>query len=170
MGVVIGPVEVKTQVEKDDKRKQFFSFKATATKNTETTWLLKIPGTVNFQNGAFVEIDTNDRILYGGQMWNENGVLGDSVTVDVVDHDNVLGQGIDYVLGSFSEDESAITVSPETITKKSGFLIHPIYGLFIDSPRGSRVYGGTWLRVRYVSTGTVDDVTFHATIYWDKVI
>lgn len=103
--------------------------KATATKNSTTDIDFKVTGDAEY--------------VQGGQIIFENAAWGDYITAQVVDVDNVLGYG-------------AGTVLNEYIKKR---YLHPdLKHSELEVPYAGKVPQNCYLRIKYVSVGTVLDV------------
>lgn len=138
----------------------------TCAKTTSTSFMLKCPGSISFTQGFNTNL-ANDRLVFGGTAWGTNVVSGDYLKIDCVDHDNVLGLGVDYVLKAFYET-SSISKYPDTATITTGLYLHPtaLTQMVYDIP--SRLYGGTWLRFTYVSVGVDTDPKIFINLNWFK--
>lgn len=155
-----------------DRSKRWVGFSVTVNKNATTEFFIKCPGSMSYNAGPmFQNSMTNDRLVWGAEAWGENIVNGDYVQMDVVDHENILGAGIDYVLKSFCET-ATVSVYPSSGTNEvhliNGMYIHPTEPLRINNPIHSRLYGGMWLRFKYISVGTVNDPKIFVNLNWDK--
>lgn len=101
----------------------------TATKNTTTDLDFKVTGAKEY--------------VQGGQILFQDANWGDYITAQVVDVDNVLGYG-------------AGTVLNEYIKKR---YISPTMGHSeLEVPYAGLVPQNTYLRIKYISTGTSTDV------------
>lgn len=83
------------------------------------------------------------RLLNGGHMYADKAILNDYIVAQVVDVDDILGYGAGFV-------------AKEWITK--WYVIPNIYQR-IETPQAGEILAGLYLRLKYTSTGTVDDVT-----------
>lgn len=164
--------EVLTRLEKNDRSKRYIGFSATATKNASTSFFLKAPGSMSYSAGPLFQDNlTNDRLVFGGWAWGENVVNGDYLKIDAVDHENVLGLGVDAVLKSFNET-ATVSVYPDSgdnaVEKVNGIFLHPEQKTEIASPVPTILYGGIWLRITYVSVGTVTNPKIFVNLNWEK--
>ena len=91
---------------------------------------------------------TDDCFLTGGILRTKNSYFGDYANMQVVDKDNMLGYGANVVLNQF-------------VTK--WYMRSDAQEQFETSlPYPSKVLGGLYLRIVYVSVGVVDvDVTMN---------
>lgn len=155
-----------------DRSKRYVSFKATATKNTSTSFMIKAPGSMSVTGGQFQDNLTNDRLVFGGWAWGTDICPGDYIQLDAIDHDNVLGYGADFVLKTFNETatiQTYPTSGTNTVSVYNGILLHPDERTEISNTIPSRLYGGIWLRITYVSVGTITDPTLYVNINWEKL-
>lgn len=113
----------------------------TATKNSTTSIDFKV---------------TSDQIyVNGGQFLYKDAVWGDSIVAQVIDKDNVLGSGANVVLKTYiikryihpSENESAINL-----------------------PYVGSIPQNVYLRIKYVSTGAVLDVSVAVNYFFHKLL
>lgn len=102
----------------------------TATKNT-TTNLDYLVSEERFINGVRIIVDSH--------------VFGDSIGLQVVDVDNILGYGAGLVLDTFGE---SWYLDPTTSTQPDVEVSYP-----------AKISAGLYIRAVYTSTGTVDDVS-----------
>ena len=94
--------------------------------------------------GASTNIDyklLDDCFLSGGQLFVKNAKFGDSVTLQVVDKDNVLGFGAGVVLKQFITNYALRDDQEEQYNQ--------------DLPNVSKVIAGLYLRLIYNSVGTI---------------
>jgi hypothetical protein len=94
---------------------------------------------------------TTTKAVYGAQYFAQNSVMGDSVTFEVVDVDNLLGAGAGYVISKFVDKWYVI---PNT------FVDVPL-------PLASTIPAGLYIRVVYNSVGSQDVnmiVNFYMTV------
>lgn len=88
---------------------------------------------------------TDDSIFDGMTLDVLNSTLGDKVSFQIVDKDNILGYGANVVLKQFATD---IYITP-TLTRQ---VDH-------DSSYPAKIYAGLYLRIKYTSTSTVTTPT-----------
>lgn len=155
-----------------DRSKRFIGLRGVATKSATTRFMLKCPGSMSYTSGpSFQYSMTNDRLVFGGHAFGKNIVHGDYIQIDCVDHDNILGAGVDYLLKSFCET-SNISRYPDSGANEAiivpGLFLNPDGITEIANPIPSRLYGGMWLRFSYVSVGTDVDPEIFININWDK--
>ncbi len=83
---------------------------------------------------------TDDVLIDGGVLVVLNGVIGDKITFQVVDIDNIKGYGANTVLGQYKTD----------------WYINPQESVQLDftSRYPAKVFAGLYLRVVYTSTGS----------------
>lgn len=119
--VVTPPAEVTTQFEKNDKDLKLASAIQDVDALTGTaTVLLQVPGEPGSGDGRWVA---------GGEAWFESESIGDRVMVYIVDHDNILGQGADLVVKSYTDDDVAEANQGWRIPVKAGRVtVEPIGG------------------------------------------
>lgn len=97
---------------------------------------------------------TEDRYLNGVQMIVKNHVIGDKVQLKVIDIDNILGYGANVVLDQFGKDWFLAE------DKQDQGIIQLDYAAL--------VLNNLYIRMEYVSVGTVNDVLFHANLFLHK--
>lgn len=86
---------------------------------------------------------TDDVLITGGVFMTKDGVWGDSVVLQVVDIDNVLGYGANVTLNQFVA--WFLPNSPA-----AGTLIQ------LQVPYPAKIFAGLYLRMRFTSVGTTD--------------
>lgn len=96
--------------------------------------------------------------LNGGEYWTIGSVAGDTLQVDVVDHDNVLGFGVDTVL-----------ISPSYLTSWNILSSNNVKNLF-QVVYAAKPPSGVYLRFRYTANGTDADVNFYCNLFLHKGI
>ncbi len=87
-------------------------------------------------------IGTEARLLNGGHLYAQQGVVGDTITAQIVDVDNLLGQGANFVVKEWIKD----------------WYIIPDLLQHIRTPQAGEVPAGLYVRLKYKSTGTANDV------------
>lgn len=95
-------------------------------------------------NGAITDCDiplTDDCILEGGRMLATQITQGDKVTCQVIDKDNVLGMGANYVVKQFVTDWY---MAPGTTIQWDFSVTYPV-----------KLKGGLYVRVIYTSISEV---------------
>jgi hypothetical protein len=112
---------------------------ATCTKNTTTNVDYKL---------------TENRYLNGIQIIVKDHVIGDKVQLKVIDIDNILGYGANTVLDQFGKDWFMVE------DQQNQGIIQLAYAAL--------VLLNLYIRVEYVSVGTVTDVTFKANLFLHK--
>jgi hypothetical protein len=114
---------------------------ATATKNSATNHDYQIPvisyGGVNKQ-----------AVMNGIEFYAKDAEIGDKISFQIVDVNNILGYGAGTVLDEFGKDWY---VSPNTLNKIILYKANLIAGLFI--------------RMVYTSTGTTNDVKLFCNLF-----
>ena len=113
----------------------------TVTKNqlTNIDWL--IPQTAY--------LGTNKQSYMDGiEYLADKAVAGDYMKFQIVDVDNILGYGAGFVADEFGDDWGVMPNTPTTIRLYKAKLIPGLY-----------------IRIKYTSTGTTDDVTFVANLF-----
>lgn len=124
-------------------------FKQTTAEGVATV-LLKVPGTFN--------PDKPGRILAGGlAKWEGTAHPDDWVEVSAVDHDNMLQQGIDYVVSSY--------VDVDVPAENQGWYMLD-GSLEVEALAGyGRVPGQLWLKIVF-HTGNNREDTIRGNINW----
>jgi hypothetical protein len=107
------------------------AIKVTATKTSTTDHDFKVTGSATW--------------LTGGEIIYKNAVWGDYIEAQVIDIDNVLGLGVNTVLKQY-------------ITKK---YLHPdLKRIDLTLDYAGKIPQNTYLRLKYHSVGTTNDVDF----------
>lgn len=107
----------------------------TATASSTTTHDLQVPADIH---------------LFGGHYWVKDAALGDTLTFQVVDVDNILGGGAGAVVTEYITD---MPIPPWNHERD------------LDSPTHTYIPTGLYLRVTYVSTGGTN-VSLGVTYKW----
>lgn len=113
-----------TQYSSKDLNADFQGFKFTATAGVTTTGDYKI---------------LNDSLIDGAVVLVKNSALGDKVTLQVIDIDNIIGYGANVVLGQY--------VTNWYINPDSTFQVD------LKSAYPAKILAGLYLRVSYTSVG-----------------
>jgi hypothetical protein len=113
--------------------------KGTATKNTVTDFDYKMP---------------EDRYINGTETFLQNQEWDDSIKLQVIDIDNILGYGANFVLDEFGKDWNIATD-----TERQGPYILPYPAL---------VYKDLYVRMKYDATGITNDVKFKINLFLHK--
>lgn len=113
-----------SQYSSKDLNADYQGFKFTATANSVSTGDFKI---------------LNDSLIDGGVVFAKNTAMGDKVTLQVVDVDNVMGYGANVVLGQY--------VTNWYINPDSTFQVD------FKSAYPAKIFTGLYLRVLYTSVG-----------------
>lgn len=104
--------QVQTQFEAINKTLKLFSASGTVGGDGTVTILAQIPGTPGGTDGRWIS---------SGEAFFDITTPGDKVTgVWVVDHDNLLGGGVDAVVGSYTDDAAP--------TDNQGWFLPPVRG------------------------------------------
>lgn len=84
----------------------------------------------------------DDMLIDGGVLITIGAALGDSITCQVIDKDNIFGYGYDTVLGQYITD----------------WYMNPNSSLQVDftNTYPAKLYAGLYLRILYTSVGTSD--------------
>jgi len=117
-------------------------FKGTATKTTTT----------NIDYAIGVE----DRYINGIKLLANNGVMGDKVNLMVVDKDNLLGYGAGLVVKQFGFNWN---IDPSVVNQGAEIFNYL-----------ARIPAGFYVRVSYVSVGTVNDVDVAVNLYLHRKV
>jgi hypothetical protein len=112
-----------------DLNANFRGNKFVATKNTTTNNDMQI---------------TDDCLIDGAVLIVLGGVIGDKITAQVIDKDNIFGYGANTVLGQYVTD----------------WYINPqeSFQLDFNSTYPAKLFTGLYLRIVYTSIGTENDV------------
>lgn len=106
-------------------------------------------------NDYFYKI-TKSYYLNGGEYWTSGTVAGDTLQLDVVDHDNLLGRGVDFVLTSpsYMVDWNLLPQDNARTLFKTNYAAKPPAGMY--------------LRFRYTAVGQNNDVTMFCNLFFHK--
>ena len=99
---------------------------------------------------SFEQVLSASVLLQGGYFWVKNPALGDTVSLDVVDVDDILGGGAGAVVSPY------VTNMPVVPWDHQGEL---------ESPTAGLIPAGLYLRITYTSTGA-DVVDLGVTYRW----
>lgn len=94
--------------------------------------------------------------LNGGEYWTVGATAGDTLQVDLVDHDNVLGFGKDFVL-----------VKPSYLSAWNIVPLDNAHMLF-QTVYAAKPPAGVYLRFRYTATGLTQDVKMYCNLFLHK--
>jgi len=111
------------------------SFSGTATKNTTTSFDYQLDET---------------RMIYGAEMVYENSCFGDFIEMMLVDVDNILGYGNDFVVATW--------------IKKWFVPMNQNYWV-VKSDMTSSIPAGLYVRLKYTSTGNTQDVNLGVNLF-----
>lgn len=111
----------------------------TATKNTTTNIDYKL---------------TEERYINGVDLLIKDSVWGDYVKFQVVDVDNILGYGAGTVLDEFGSDWY---IDPNVCQQGQVIIPYP-----------AKIIANLYIRIVYVSVGTVNDVELKANLFLHK--
>lgn len=110
-----------------------------ATKNTTTNFDYKI---------------TADNLYFSGaEATYKDAVMGDYIKCVIIDKDNILGFGANYIVSIFADKWY--------LDADGGFS-------YVDLTYAGQVPINLYLRVTYVSTGTILNPTFYCNLYIHK--
>jgi len=99
-------------------------------------------------------VSSSDRYIRGMELILTNHVFGDSVNLQIVDNDNLLGYGVGTVL-----DQFATNWYIKDDEKSQGLIMQPLR---------AHIPGGLYIRIVYSSTGTVNDVNICFNLVLDQ--
>jgi hypothetical protein len=146
------PVEVVTQFEKNDKTLKICSDYADVGQDGTAKVLIKVPGTIG----------VDKRYIDYGLAWFNEKHPDDRVKVFLVDHDNILGYGVDFVVGSYTETEV-----PE---RQQGWRIP--YHQGVVEAKALDGYGevpsGFYIMIIGIKGGSATTGRFYVNIAWGK--
>jgi hypothetical protein len=151
---------VTTQFELRNKTLKIASASADVSGDGTTTLYMKVPGTPN---------PTGDTMLDG--RWISSGVTffdvatpGDMVTsVRFVDHDNMLGAGVDFVVGSYTDDDADADNRGWYIPAKRGQIEAEAIGGYGFAP------AGYYIMITAKKGGGITTGKFYVNMEWGKV-
>lgn len=150
---IVPPNEVVTQFEKRDKTIKLAHGEVAVDENGEAVFLLKIPGTPGSADGRWIS---------SGSAFFDIHTPGDRVTgVWFVDHDNMLGYGVDFVVGSYTDDE-VDTINKGWIIPPPGFVKAEAIGGYGFAP------AGFYIMVAGKKGSGVTSGTFYCNFEWGK--
>ena len=114
-----------------------------------------LAGTANKNNITDIDyLVSEERYITGVRLIACDAVIGDSVDFQIVDKDNILGYGAGVVLDTFGE---SWWIDPTTPTQPDVVVSYP-----------AKILAGLYIRVKYTSIGTADDVDVRANLYLHK--
>jgi hypothetical protein len=98
----------------------------------------------------------NGFYLNGGEYWTNGTFTGDTLQVDVVDHDNILNYGVDFAL-----------ITPPYMKSWNLLPMNNARALF-QTVYAAKPPAGVYLRFRYSASGTAQDVSFYCNLLLHK--
>lgn len=120
----------RNEYSKNDLNANFKGCKFTATKNSTTSYDMLI---------------SDDHLADGASVFVLNAAIGDKLTLQVIDIDNVLGYGANVVLGQYVTDWY---INPSASSQGEFTSMYP-----------AKILAGLYLRKIYTSVGTETDPT-----------
>ena len=84
-----------------------------------------------------LKVTSGDRLFNGGMLYTTNAVIGDWIKVQIVDVDNILGYGSDYVVKTFIQK----------------YYVFPGHVMTVKTPYAGKVLENLYIRMQYKSTG-----------------
>ena len=99
---------------------------------------------------SFDQVLSTPVLFQGGYFWVKNPAMGDTVSLDVVDVDDILGGGPGAVVSPYVTD---MPVAPWDHQQE------------LESPTAGQIPAGLYLRITYTSTGA-DAVDLGVTYRW----
>jgi len=151
--------QVITQFEKRDKTIKLVSFSGPVTGDGTVTLYLKVPGTPNPTG----DINLDGRWISSGSAFFDVRTPGDMVkSVRFVDHDNILGAGIDYIVGSYTDDDAPLLNQGWYIPPEKGEIKADAIGGYGFAP------AGFYLMIEAKKGGGITTGTFYTNIEWGK--
>lgn len=151
--------QVITQFEKRDKTLKLASASGTIGEDGTVAVYLQVPGTINPTG----DITLDGRWISSGTAFFDVATPGDMVTsVRFVDHDNILGQGIDFVIGSYTDDDA--------ISANQGWYIPPVKGQMTAEAIGGYGFApaGFYIMITAKKGMGIITGTFYLNIEWGK--
>lgn len=152
--------QVVTQFEKRDKTLKLASTCGAVQSDGTVVAYLKIPGTPNPAGDPTLE----GRWISGGVAFFDTQTPGDIVTgVHFVDHDNMIGQGVDFVVGSYTDDYA--------LSENQGWYIPPARGQIDAEPIGGYGFApaGFYVMVTGKKGGGITTGTLYVNLEWGRV-
>jgi hypothetical protein len=151
--------EVVTQFEKRDKTIKLANMSGPVGLDGTVALMLKIPGTPNPAG----DVTQDGRWVSSGLAFFDVATPGDIITsVRFVDHDNMLGQGVDFVVGSYTDDDLA--------SGNQGWFIPPNKGEIKAEAIGGYGFApaGYYIMITAKKGGGVTTGTFYVNLEWGK--
>ena len=150
---------VTTQFELRNKTLKLASASGAVQSDGTALVMIKVPGTPNPTG------DTNldGRWISGGCAFFDEVNAGDMVTgIHFIDHDNMLGQGVDFLVGSYSDDEAG---------SNCGWFIPCKRGQLDAEPIGGYGFApaGLYVAVSAKKAPGITTGTFFLNMSWGKV-
>lgn len=150
---------VTTQFELRNKTIKLASVSGAVQEDGTVAVYLKVPGTPNPSG-----LDTLEgRWISSGVAFFDIPTPGDRVTsVRFVDHDNILGYGEDFVVGSYTDDEADIENQGWFLPPKKGEIIAEAIGGYGFAP------SGFYIMITAKKGNSITTGTFYINIEWGK--
>lgn len=144
--------QVVTQFEKRDKTLKLCKGSAEVGEDGTATVLLKVPGVPGSNDGRWIS--------RGVAFFDEHSPGDAIVGVYFIDHDNILGYGIDFIVGSYTEDELD--------EANKGWWIQP-NGFVIAESLGGYGFGPAGLYMQLIGKkGSGTTGTLRVNLEWGK--
>lgn len=160
IGTFNSPAEVVTQFEKRDKTLKIASGSAAVGNDGKAIVLMKIPGTPNPTG----DVSKDGRWISSGIAFFDVATPGDKIlSVRFVDHDNMLGAGADFVVGSYTDDDAEQDEQGWFIPPKKGEMKAEAIGGYGFAP------AGFYIMVEGQKGGGLTTGTFYVNFEWGKV-
>jgi hypothetical protein len=151
---------VTTQFELRNKTIKLANVSGTVQSDGTVTAYLQVPGTVNPTGDATLD----GRWISSGTAFFDIATPGDVVnSVRFVDHDNILGQGVDFVVGSYTDDEAP--------SGSQGWFIPPAKGEIKAEAIGGYGFApaGFYIMITAKKGGGLTTGTLYVNLEWGKL-
>lgn len=158
---LVSPIQgtVTTQFEKRDKTIKLANLSGSVQEDGTVTAYLKVPGTPNPTGDNSLD----GRWISSGTAFFDVATPGDIISsVRFVDHDNMLGYGEDFVVGSYTDDELDAANQGWFIPPKKGEIKAEAIGGYGFAP------AGFYIMVTAKKGGGITTGTFYVNFEWGK--
>lgn len=109
-----------------------------------------------------IKIPSAGRRVVSGGIWFANKHQDDKVSVTLVDHDNIYGGGVDYVVDTFDDTDM-------DSTNQGSFIPYPLGYLGTDSLANVGVLpAGLYVKIVGTKGGVSLADTMYANVTWEK--
>jgi len=126
--ITYNPINVTTQFESNKYTLKLASISGLVQSDGSVTLLFKIPGTPGGTDGRYIN---------AAEAFFDVATAGDRILgAWFVDHDNILGNGVDYVVGSYTDDVAPSANQGWFLPSNRGFVRAETIGFYGFAPSG----------------------------------